>query len=156
MNPTARGANETVRQLVELLPELGLALYESVPHADAGRDARGEPLTARQAQAVMFLAHHGPATMGEFAHGLETGRAAATELVARLIDKGVVRRQAARGDRRKIVVALAGPAERYAEQTQDRWRSQVEAAFERFPAIDPDELVAFLRALIAQLRGGAE
>ena len=91
--------------------------------------------------------------MGEFADGLEISRAAASELVARLTEKGVVRRETDAGDRRVVYVRLAGAAERYAGEIFDAWRRDLEAVFARFPGIDPDTLVAFLGALIDQLKG---
>ena len=91
--------------------------------------------------------------MGEFADGLEISPAAATELVARLIEKGVARREADPGDRRVVHIRLAGDAEQYAETMHDAWQRQIDVVFARYPGIDPDTLVAFLGDLIDQLRG---
>ena len=101
----------------------------------------------------MFLSHHRRVTMGEFADGLEISPAAATELVARLTEKGVVRREADPDDRRVVHVRLAGAAERYADAMHDEWRAHLDAVFARYPDIDPDTLVAFLRDLIDHLKG---
>ena len=136
-----RGASpataDTTTQLAQLLPELAVALYESAPHHEA----------------VVFLAHRGEVTMGEFAAGLEISRAAASELVARLLDKGVILRETGAGDRRVVRVRLAGRAEGYADDMLRQWRAQLTKVFARFPDIDPDILVAFLRDLIVQLKG---
>ena len=140
-------------QLVQLLPELAVTLYEAGPHDEAHRTPSAEPLTSRQMKAVMYLAHHGKATMGEFADGLEIGRAAATELAARLIDKEVAVREPDPADRRIIHLRLAGTAEGYAESVIAQWRDQLEEAFALYPGIDPETLVAFLRTLITQLKG---
>jgi DNA-binding MarR family transcriptional regulator len=91
--------------------------------------------------------------MGEFAAGLEISPAAASELVARLIEKEVVRREQDPEDRRVVYVRLAGAAEHYADEVYDGWRRDLDAVFSRFPGIDPDTLVAFLGALIHQLKG---
>ena len=91
--------------------------------------------------------------MGEFADGLEISRAAASELVARLTEKDVVRRETDPADRRVVYVRLAGAAEQFAGEVHDAWRRQLDAVFARFPGIDPDTLVAFLGALIDQLKG---
>jgi DNA-binding MarR family transcriptional regulator len=144
---------DVTAQLVQLLPELAVTLYEAGPHDEARRRPRTEPLTGRQMKAVMYLAHHGRATMGEFAGGLEIGRAAASELAARLIDKGVAVREPDPADRRVVFLKLAGAAEGYADTMLAQWRDQLEEVFALYPGIDPETLVAFLRTLIAKLKG---
>lgn len=145
---------DTTTRLAQLLPELAVALYESAPqHAEARRAATSEPLTGRQMEAVVFLAPRRRVTMSAFAGGLEISRAAASELVARLLEKGVIRREADPDDRRIVYVRLADRAERYAGEVHEQWRRQLDAVFARFPDIDPDTLVAFLRDLILQLKG---
>ena len=141
-------------ELARLLPELAVALYESSPHhQSAAQPVTAEPLTGRQMEAVVFLAHRRRVTMGEFADGLEISRAAASELVARLTEKDVVRRETDPADRRVVYVRLAGAAERFAGQVHDGWRRQIDAVFARYPGIDPDTLVAFLGDLIDHLKG---
>jgi DNA-binding MarR family transcriptional regulator len=154
---TPATAGDVTAQLARLLPELAIVLYESAPHHHgAMRPAAAEPLTGRQMEAVVFLSHRHRVTMGEFADGLEISRAAASELVARLSEKDVVRREMDPDDRRVIHVRLAGAAEQFAGEVFDAWRRDLEAVFARFPEIDPDTLVAFLGALIAQLKGRSD
>jgi DNA-binding MarR family transcriptional regulator len=140
-------------ELAQLLPELGVALYEAAPH----HHGRGRPipkaLTGRQMEAVMFLAHRDAVTMGEFAAGLEISPAAASELVVRLLEKGVIARQADPDDRRVVRIHLAGRAEGYAENVITQWGDTLRSVFARFPDLDPDTLIAFLRALIDELKG---
>jgi DNA-binding MarR family transcriptional regulator len=148
---------DTTTRLARLLPELAVALYESAPHHHtAKRAVAAEPLTGRQMEAVVFLAHRRRVTMSEFADGLEVSRAAASELVARLLEKDVIRRESSPDDRRVVYVRLAGSAEGYADEMHERWRRQLDAVFARFPGIDPDTLIAFLAALIDQLKGRCE
>jgi len=92
--------------LVSLLPELAVAIYESGPHAE-GHLATGERLTTRQMRAVLFLARHAPSTMSDLATGLDIGRAAASEMVDRLVEKGVALRETDPDDRRVVRVRLA-------------------------------------------------
>ena len=155
MNSPRRQADrgDVARQLVQLLPELALTLYEAGPHQQARSNTEGEQLTGRQMKAVMFLAHRRKVTMGEFADGLEIGRAAASELVARLTEKKVVVREEDPHDRRVVRVRLVGPAEDYADRLLARWQVQLEEVFALYPDIDPDTLVAFLRTVIAHLKG---
>jgi DNA-binding MarR family transcriptional regulator len=150
--PQTSGSDVTA-ELVQLLPELAVTLYEAGPHDTARRNASDARLTGRQMKAVVFLAHRGGATMGEFAEGLEISRAAASELAARLIEKGVVEREDDPGDRRIVRVKLAGHAEGYADGLLARWRDQLDAVFALYPGIDPETLVGFLRSLIQHLKG---
>jgi DNA-binding MarR family transcriptional regulator len=151
---TPSSGEDLTAELARLLPELAVALYETAPHhRGAGRPATAEPLTGRQMEAVVFLSHHPRVTMGAFADGLEISRAAASELVARLSEKDVVRRETDPGDRRVVYVRLAGAAERYAGEVYHGWRRDLDAVFARYPGIDPHTLVAFLGALIDQLKG---
>ena len=73
--------------------------------------------------------------------------------MARLAEKNVVVREDDPHDRRVVHVRLAGRAAGYADSLLAQWRDQLEAAFARFPSIDPDTLVAFLRDLTLQLKG---
>ena len=154
MIAAARQTNDaTTAALIQLLPELVVTLYQSAPHARARRGAPAARLTGRQMKAVVFLAHRGPVTMGEFAAGLEIGRAAASELAARLVEKGVVRRAHDPADRRVVTVTLSARAEGLAADVFAEWSAQIAAAFALHPGIDPDTLVAFLRTVIAHLKG---
>jgi DNA-binding MarR family transcriptional regulator len=146
--------DDVTTQLARLLPELAVVLYESAPHHRRGElPTTAEPLTGRQMEAVVFLSHRHRVTMGEFADGLKISPAAASELVARLTEKDVVRRESDPGDRRVVYVRLAGAAEQYAGEVYDSWRRELDAVFARFPDIDPDTLVGFLGALIDRLKG---
>jgi DNA-binding MarR family transcriptional regulator len=154
MNDASRQKNDAITaDLARLVPELVVALYESAPHARARRSGPAERLTSRQMKAVVFLAHRGSITMGELAAGLAIGRAAASELVTRLVDKGVVRRAHDPADRRVVTVTLSARAEGLAADVFAQWSAQIAAAFASHPDIDPDALVAFLRTVIASLRG---
>lgn len=152
--PSKTDPHDVTARLAHLLPELAVALYESPPHARRGeRSVTGARLTGRQLEALVFLSHHRRVTMGEFAEGLEISPAAASELVARLIERDVVRREPDPCDRRVVYVRLAGEAERYAEAMHDAWRRQIEVVFSRYPGIEPETLIAFLEDLIGTLRG---
>lgn len=144
---------DVTTRLVRLLPELAVALYDSAPHhGEARRDLAAATLTGRQMEAVMFLAHRGAVSMSEFSAGLEISRAAASELVSRLLEKGVVRREADEEDRRVVRVRLAAAAEALAEDALGQWSARLASVFARFPGIDPATLVAFLGALIDELK----
>lgn len=141
--------------LARLLPELAVALYETSPHHREGHPAAaGEPLTVRQMEAVVFLAARDAAAMGELAAGLGVSRAAATELVDRLVAKGVATREAHPADRRVVLVRLSPPARRLARAQLRDWQRRLEAVCARHPQVDPDTLVAFVRDLVTEIKGG--
>ncbi len=139
--------------LVALLPELAVAVYETAPHGDAVRRAAGRQLTARQMAVVVALARRPGATMSELAAALGVGRAAASELVERLVQKGVVQRVPDPADRRAVRLDLSPRARALAEAMQAGWRAEVEAAFDDTPSLDPATLIAFLDALLDRLQG---
>ena len=145
---------DTTAALVRLLPQVAVALYESAPHVEARRAAR-ERLTARQMRAVLYLAGGEPHTMGDIAAGLGIGRAAASEMVDRLVEKGVALRDADPDDRRVVRVRLAPQAHRYAARALAAWRARVDDALKRTPGLDPEALVAFLATLAAGDDGAA-
>ena len=152
-----QAAGKMTAELARLLSELAVALYESAPHDRARTRAAGsDTLTGRQMEAVVFLSHRRSATMGEFADGLGISRAAASELVTRLAEKGVVAREADPADRRVVSIRLAGSAEKVANDVLGGWRTHLDAVFARYPDIDPDTLIAFLSALIDRLKGRPE
>lgn len=152
--PAGSHAGDVTEELARLLPELAVALYQSTPHHRGGQPpVTAEPLTGRQMEAVVFLSHRRRVTMGEFAGGLQISPAAASELVARLSQKDVVRRETDPEDRRVVYVRLAGKAERYVGEVHEAWRRHLDAVFARYPDIRPDALVGFLGDLIDQLKG---
>ena len=146
--------DDSISELVQILPDLDLTLYQAVPHGHRGLPT-AEALTSRQMSAVVHLAHHDRMTMGEFADGLSIGRAAATELIERLAEKGLVRREHDDADRRIVFVSLAGRAEGYADTVLAEWRENMEATLASHPDMDPATLVAFLRALVLRLKTAA-
>ena len=103
----------------------------------------------------MFLAHRGAVTMSEFSAGLEISRAAASELVARLREKGLVAPRAptpptgawcaCASPARAEAMAAKRPGYRGARGSPPCSRA--------FPRIDPETLIAFLGALIDELKG---
>jgi len=139
--------------LVALLSELAVAVYDSPPHREAVRRAAGHELTSRQMAAVVALARRPGATMSELAAALGVGRAAASELVERLVQKGVVRRTQDAADRRAVRLDLSPRARALADAMQAGWRAEVEAAFADAPRLDPSALTAFLEDLLRRMKG---
>jgi len=141
-------------ELLKVLPELAAASYRAAPHGHPRTSPSDRaPLTHRQMEVVLHLAANGRQTMTELADGLGVGRAAATEMVERLVVKGLVRREASPTDRRVMIVELTDDAQAQADATVERWRGPLNAVFARFPHIEPATLIGFLAALAGELKG---
>lgn len=148
--PATGGAPDPVLELVRLLPDLAITLYEAA-HKDRA-PAAGTTLTATQMRALIFLTHRQGVTMGALADALGIGRAATTELVSRLEDKGLVRREHGAADRRVVVVRLAAEAESYTDAMLSVCREHMADALRQFPDIDPVRLADLLRTLMQHWR----
>jgi DNA-binding MarR family transcriptional regulator len=103
--------------------------------------------------AVVALARRPGATMSELAAALGVGRAATSELVERLVQKGVVQRVPDAADRRAVRLDLSPRARALAATMQAGWRAEVGAAFDDTPGLDPAALVAFLETLLERMKG---
>jgi DNA-binding MarR family transcriptional regulator len=132
-------------ELLKILPELAVALYRAGPPG---------PGPAAAPRAVVQLATYGRQTMGELADGLDVSKAAASEMVERLVAKGLVRRDVSASDRRVVTVEVATDAQPHVGQAIDRWRGQLQAVLARFPGVEPTTLIAFLAALTDELKRG--
>ena len=136
--------------IVKLLPELAAGLRGSARHEELLRRRPALSLTPRQMAAFVQLAG-GPQTMTEFAHGMGVGRAAATELVERLAQKGLVLRERDHLDRRVLMVRLSDEAALDARVVVGDLRRRVERALAAVPEPSHGSVVAFLRQLVAAL-----
>ena len=145
--------NEPAGELLRILPNLAVALYQAAPHEhlDAAA-AGGTSLTRRQMDAAMELATRGRSTMTELAEALGVSKAAATEMVERLVAKGLVRRDASASDRRVVVVELTDDAQVRADRWLALGQAQLVHVFDRFPDVAPATLVEFLTALTDELK----
>jgi DNA-binding MarR family transcriptional regulator len=141
-------------ELLRVLPELAVTLYRSAPHAGGDRGLAAAPLTYRQMDVVLHLRARGRQTMGELAAGLGVSKASATEMIERLVEKGLVRRATSPGDRRVVAVELSGSARRRVDRSIAQWRTHATAALARFPDLDPSRVVAFLASLTGELAAG--
>ena len=164
---------DPIVELLRILPELAVTSYRAAPHghalvgqpAGAGRTvavapghAQGgplgaTPLTHRQMDVVLHLATSGRLAMTELAEGLGVSKAAVTEMVERLVAKGLVRRAVSTSDRRVTIVELTAGAQAQADAMVERWRAPLNAAFARFPEVEPATLTGFLAALTEELKG---
>ena len=141
------GMDALVEQALPLLPQVGKLLYAAVArHPDA------EGLTLGQIKLTMFLLHQGRRTVGEVADGLGVSMPAASELVDRLVEAGMVERAADPADRRKVLVGLTTRAEAFGGRLRALRRAQVRAALERLAPAERPVFVRSLEALVEALR----
>ena len=141
-------------ELLKILPELAVALYRAAPHDEIHAAPPGAAaVTPRQMEAMIQLADRGRQTMSELADGLAVSKAAAGEMVERLVAKGLVRRDVSPTDRRVVTVEITAAAAPHVGAALARWRGRLQAVFARFPGVEPATLIAFLAALTAELQG---
>jgi DNA-binding MarR family transcriptional regulator len=105
-------------ETVPFAPRLDLADYQSLGEfrrairdflAFSEDSAREQGVTSQQHQALLAIkAHAGPEPMsiGELADSLLIKNHSAVGLVARLVERGLVRRQASESDRRRVLLTL--------------------------------------------------
>jgi len=133
------GRGRIVSEILKLLPELGKAFNDSMPH-----HAKAGPATYAQMKVLVHLAEYGPQTMGELAQGLRITTPSATGLVNPLADLGMVVRERDTQDRRVVRVRLSAGAEVIARDVLAKRRRAVEAALE---GMDAEAQVHFLEGL---------
>jgi DNA-binding MarR family transcriptional regulator len=129
-----------IEEAIEILPRIGRAFAASPPGGGLS------PLSRAQSRAVTQLYHSGDLTIGEFAAGLGIGMPAASELIDRLAEQGLVSRTTDPSDRRRAIVSLTPAALDHAHQIHDQRRAQVRAALDQ---LEPEEHAVFLKALRA-------
>ncbi len=139
-----------VEEVVELLPEIGRGLYATLMDDREIRD-----LTLPQVKALIFLYNNGERSMTELATGLAVSLPSASELVDRLVDRGLVERSVDPADRRRVLTSLTEPAIGYGRRIHDLRRAQARTALESMPAEERDCFIRSIRALAAALTPGA-
>ncbi|HEX7945951.1 MAG TPA: MarR family transcriptional regulator [Phenylobacterium sp.] len=90
-----------------------LALRRFLAFSEAG--AQGAGITSQQHQALLAVkCHRGPEPMsiGELATSLLVKNHTAVELVARLVDSGLAKREPSAADRRRILLRITAKGER--------------------------------------------
>lgn len=114
-----------VREVMKLLPELGIAITRSVPTR-----VRHEGVSTAQVKAMVHLFEYGPQTMGDLADGLKITTPSATGLINPLAEQGFVVRDRDEEDRRVVRVSLSKHAEEIAHSIIDQRQAEVAAAME--------------------------
>jgi len=139
-----------VEEIVELLPAIGRGIFASLMD-----DPEIHRLTLPQVKALTFLYDNGERSMSELATGLAVSLPSASELVDRLIERGLVERVHDTVDRRRVLISLSDTAIAYGRRIHDLRREQARTALASMPAADRDCFLRSIRALAAALEPGA-
>lgn len=135
-----------VEESVELLPQIGRLVFSAI----ASDPAMGA-LTLTQAKAVSLLYHHGDQTVSEVATGLGISLPSASELIDRLVERGLVGRTQDAVDRRRFIIGLTPKSLEVATHIHDLRREQVRDALSRLPRSEWPVFVKSLRVLAEAL-----
>lgn len=96
--------------------------------------------------AVQYV-HGGQCTVGDVAHGLGVSMAAASEMVDRLVDEGLVERTTNPADRRQVLVRLTKQARQRGERMHALRYAQLQSAIAQIPSAERPAFVNGLRIL---------
>jgi DNA-binding MarR family transcriptional regulator len=136
------GLAQAARELRELFPAVYALLHRRRPRGAVRAD--GAMLAA-----MRHLAHIGPLTVGEAARHLERAQSVISELVDRLVRRGLAERMPDARDRRRALIWLTPEGIAALEEEHEVLsRERVQAALSRMSLRSRRELVAGLRALV--------
>ena len=145
-----RAPASLMAEIADALPEIMRAIVESRPLA------RGEwELTLAQARALRAIGEHADCTMSDLARRLGISLSAATGLVDRLVQNGVVERQGHPRDRRLVYLRLSRVGRRARAALIREKRRQMEAMLGHLSAEQLNRIVDGLALLRAALGGTA-
>lgn len=137
-----------LNEIDEALPEIMRRLLHRRPITPKEME-----LTLAQMRALRKITDHPDCTMGELARSLGVRMSTATGLVDRLIQRGLVEREASQEDRRVILVRLSGRGRRAHHAIQRKVRSRMAAATQDLSAAElariAESLALFRNALRA-------
>lgn len=136
-----------IERALPLLPEIGKLLYAAV-----SRHPVAAGLSLPQIKALGHLSHHGRRSVGEIAHGLGVSLPSASDVVDRLVERGLAERGANPADRRQVLVWLTPEAERFKTELSTLRRAQLRAALDRLEPAERPVFVRSLEVLVVALR----
>lgn len=135
--------DDAAAEFAELFSELYLRLYQ-----------RMDPRVWRPSQEALLVLHHlastGPLTITEAARHLDRSQAATSELIARLIRRGLLARMADERDRRRHLVWLTDEGHDLLRRTTQVLSPELlKTALDRLSPEDRSQLIQHLRSLQA-------
>ncbi|GAB3970975.1 hypothetical protein GCM10027615_28720 [Plantactinospora veratri] len=104
----------------------------------------GQPLPVSEAHAMVEIAREGRIRQVELARRLRLEKSTVSRLVANLVSRGWVHRQAADGDGRGVLLVLTDAGATAAARQADARRDRLTALLDRVP---DDQRAAVVRAL---------
>jgi DNA-binding MarR family transcriptional regulator len=103
-----------------------------------------EPIDSLELQAIRIIGEHGSVRMRALVEGLGIAPSSATNLVDRLISKGIVRRSANEADRRIVQVSLDRQGKKIFKDTLDE---QLKLCREMLNSFSPEERTRLINLL---------
>lgn len=134
------------QQIVQGLAKLGQWL-----RSDQNRGASRLGLSPLQGQLLVFVAERGPRTLGELAADAAVRAPTASEAVARLEAKGLVRKLPDPRDRRRVRVAATARGRRVAGRCR-AWPELLATAVDTLAEVERGELLRLLTRMIGELQ----
>jgi DNA-binding MarR family transcriptional regulator len=119
--------------------------------AVAARSLAGaaEEVTLPQYRALVVLASRGPQRVNSLAEALDVTSSTATRMCDRLVRKGLVRRRAARTDRREVRITLTASGQELVDEVTRRRRTEISEILLRVPESDQAAIVDLFDKLAA-------
>lgn len=150
---------ESGSPVVETVVDLIIQIARRV-HCSMADHAQSWGLTPAQAKMLLHLGRHGPTPVGELAAALGGSMPAASELVDRLVDAGMVQRDDDPADRRRVIITPSPAAQQFANELRQQRAVQVGDALNCLSAGHRPVLVQGLDLLLTalgdeQIRSGA-
>lgn len=107
-----------------------------------------EEITLPQLQAMRYIWLHRNATVGEVAEGLDISYPSATNMLNRLVRKGLVTRHGNPADRRFVEVQLTEKGERITRQVEEERTARLKQVLDEMAPEERQALIDGLRAFI--------
>jgi len=139
-----------VEEAMRLLPRIGRSLYSGLERHSL---SHGLPLT--QVKALLHVAQfrdYQSCSVGDIAHGVGISMPAASELVDRLVEAGLVERLHDPADRRRVLLHLTQRARAFTEEMTALRRCQLSDALAQMTPAERPVLIRSLEALLAALQ----
>lgn len=136
-----------IYEVEQLLPELAKLLHQSTSQL-LDLPTRSWP----QMRTIGFIYHHGPCPLRDVAAGAGVSVAAASEMVERLVEEGIVQREPHPTDRRQVLLSLTARALEVGDNVHRLRFAQVTHALHAMDAPDRPALLQALRVMVAALR----
>lgn len=139
-------AEKAAAEYADLFPRLYLRFQRRIHHTDYR-------LTSESLAVLRHIAMAGPLTVTEAARHMDRSQAAMSELIGRLVSRGVLARFEDERDRRRTLIWITdGGREKLAEANRVLSPKRLREAFERLEPEQRETLIAVTRELL-ELKG---